>query len=92
MGIQQIKEITRKLLSPMTIRQLSSRLEVNFWQILIGLLSESQPIRKLIKWLYLGFLPAAVNFYQQIDRKILVRFAAAGLGLGLLTGFLIALL
>ena len=79
-------------MSEMTIRQLSSRLEVNFWQILIGLLSESQTIRRSIKWLYLGLLPAAANLNLQIDRKLLFRFAAAGLGLGLLTGLLISLI
>ena len=79
-------------MSSMTIRQLSSRLEVNFWQIMIGLLSESQPIRKSIRWLYLGFFPALADFYLQFNRKLLFRWAVAGLGLGLLTGFLISLI
>jgi hypothetical protein len=92
MGIHHLKEITRNLLNAMTIRQLTSRLEVNFWQILIGLLSESQPIRKSIRWLCLALFPVLADYYSQINRKLLLRWAAAGLGLGLLTGFLISLI
>jgi hypothetical protein len=54
-------------------------------------LSESQPIRRSIRWLYLGFIPAVADFFLQIDRKILIRWAVAGLGLGILAGFLIVL-
>lgn len=78
-------------MSSMTIRQISSRLEISFWQIFIGLLSESQPIRKSIRWLYLKFIPAVTDLFLQIDRKILLRWAVAGLGSGILAGFLISL-
>ena len=78
-------------MSSMTIRQISSRLEISFLQLFIGLLSESQPIRTSIRWLYLGFIPAVTDLFLQIDRKILLRWAVAGLGLGILAGFLISL-
>jgi hypothetical protein len=75
----------------MTFRNLSSRIELNFWQILISLMSESQPFQRSIRWLYFGFGPAVRNFYQQIDLKRLIRWSVVGLSLGIITGFLISI-
>jgi hypothetical protein len=91
MGCKHKNWNLRKLLSVMSIRHLSSRIELNFWQMLISLMSESQPFQRSVRWLYLDFGPAAVDFYQKLDQKRLIRWAVAGLGFGLITGFLISL-
>ena len=75
----------------MSIRNLSSRIELNFWQILIGLMSESQALQKSIRWLYLDAGPAVTDAIQRIDPKRLIRWAVIGLGFGLTTGFLISI-
>ncbi|UCD41817.1 MAG: hypothetical protein JSV69_14835 [Chloroflexota bacterium] len=54
-------------------------------------MSESQPFQQSIRWFYLGFGPAALNFYQKIDQKRLIWWAVAGLGIGVITGVLISL-
>jgi hypothetical protein len=81
----------RKFFGNMSLRHLSSRIELNFWQILIGLMSESQPFQKSIRWLYLDLGPAATDTFLRIDQKRLIRWAVIGLGFGLTTGFLISL-
>ena len=91
MESQQHKDIIRKLGSIMSLRQLSSRIELSFWHIVIGLLSESHSLQRLIRWFYLDFLPATTNFFQQFDSQRFIRWAAIGLGLGFVIGFLISL-
>lgn len=91
MDFQPQKWNIRKIIRYMSIRHLTSRIELNFWQILIGLMSESQPFQQSIRWFYLGFGPAALNFYQKIDQKRLIWWAVAGLGIGVITGVLISL-
>jgi len=91
MGSQQPIEIIRKLGSVMSLRQLSSRIELSFWQIVIGLLSESHSLQRLIRWFYLDFVPATADFFQYLDRQHVIRWAAVGLGLGFIVGFLISL-
>ncbi len=75
----------------MSLRQLSSRIELSFWHIVIGLLSESQSLQRLIRWFYLDFLPATTNSFQRFDSQRVIRWAALGLGLGFVVGFLISL-
>jgi hypothetical protein len=74
----------------MSIRHLSSRIELSFWQIVIGLLSESQTLQRLIRWFCRSFLALIADAIQQIDRQRFIRWAAAGLGLGMIVGFLIS--
>jgi hypothetical protein len=90
-GSQQSKDFIRKLESIMSLRQLSSRIELSFWHIVIGLLSESQSLQRLIRWFYLDFLPATTNSFQRFDSQRVIRWAALGLGLGFVVGFLISL-
>jgi hypothetical protein len=90
MESQQNKDILRKLGSIMSLRQLSSRIELSFWHIVIGLLSESHSLQRLIRWFYLDFLPATTNFFQRFDSQRVIRWAAVGLGLGFVVGFLIS--
>lgn len=87
----QHKDIIRKLGIIMSLRHLSSRIELSFWQIVIGLLSESHSLQRLIRWFYLDFVPATADFFQQYDRQCVIRWAAVGLGLGFVVGFLISL-
>jgi hypothetical protein len=91
MESQQHKDIIRKLGSIMSLRQLSSRIELSFWHIVIGLLSESHSLQRLIRWFYLDFLPATTYIYQQFDSQRVIRWAAIGLGLGFVVGFFISL-
>jgi hypothetical protein len=91
MGSEQSKEFIRKLGSVMSLRQLSSRIELSFWQIVIGLLSESHSLQRLIRWFYLDFVPATAEYSRQFDRQRVIRWAAIGIGLGLVVGFLISL-
>lgn len=88
MGVQNR---LRKIFDNMSLRHLSSRIELNFWQILIGLMSESKLFRKSVRWFYFGAGPAVSDTIKKIDPKLLVRWAVIGLGFGLLTGFLIYL-
>jgi hypothetical protein len=75
----------------MSLRQLSTRIELSFWQIVISLLSESQALQRLIRWAYLDLHPTLVTFLQHFEKQRAIRWAAAGLGLGLLTGILISI-
>lgn len=75
----------------MSLRQLSSRIELSFWHIVIGMLSESHSLQRLIRWFYLNFLPATKIFFQKFDGQRVIRLAAVGLGLGFVAGFLISL-
>ena len=74
----------------MSLRQLTSRIELSFWQIVIGLLSESHSLQRLIRWFYLDFVPARADFFPQFARQRVIRWAAVGLGLGFVVGFLIS--
>lgn len=91
MGNRQPVEKITKLGFIMSLRQLSTRIELSFWQIVIGVLSESQSMQRLIRWLYLDLIPLAAAFIHQFNRRRVIRWAAAGLGLGFLAGLLIAL-
>ena len=75
----------------MSIRQLSSRIELSFWQIVIELLSESPKFQRLVKWSYLGLFPAAANLLNNMSRRRAIQWAAGGLGAGLMIGLIIAL-
>lgn len=88
MGFQLFKKKVRRIMS---LREISSRIELNFWQILIGLMSESQSFQKSFRWLYLDFGPAVIVVYQTIDQKRLFRWSVIGLGSGLIIGLLISL-
>ena len=75
----------------MSLRQLSTRIEVSFWQIIISLLSESRLLQLLVRWVYLELLPTLVAFLQHFNQQRVIRWAAAGLGIGLMTGVLITI-
>jgi hypothetical protein len=74
----------------MSIRHLSSKIELGFWQIAISLLSDSRPVQQLVCWFYLDVRPKSSQFIKRLERRQLLRWSAAGLGIGLLAGFLIA--
>jgi hypothetical protein len=75
----------------MSLRQLSTRIELSFWQMVITLLSESDLLQRLIRWFYLDLLPRSVKFLKQFELRQVFRWAAAGLGMGFIIGFLIAI-
>jgi hypothetical protein len=75
----------------MSLRQLSTRIEVSFWQFIISLLSDSRLLQNFIRWVYLEFFPTLIAFIQHFNQQRVIRWAAAGLGLGLMTGFLITI-
>ena len=74
----------------MSLRQLSTKIELGFWQIAISLLSESKSIQRLVRWFYLDLRPKSSQLFNQLERHKVIRWSAAGLGMGLLFGFLIA--
>jgi len=75
----------------MSLRQLSNRIELSFWQIIISLLSDSQKLQRIVRWFYFDCQPAMSAFIQHFDRRQAIRWGAAGLGLGLIVGFLISI-
>lgn len=75
----------------MILRQLSSRIELSFWQMVISLLSESNLLQRLIRWFYLELLPRSLEFIKQFERRRVYRWSAAGLGMGFIIGLLIAI-
>lgn len=74
----------------MSLRQLPTKIELGFWQIAISLLSESKSIQRLVRWFYLDLRPKSSQLFNQLERHKVIRWSAAGLGMGLLFGFLIA--
>lgn len=72
----------------MSLRQISTRLELSFWQIIIVLLTESQAIQRLIKWAYSDFVPASAGFNPLFEKRKMFLWAAVGLGLGSIIGLL----
>ncbi len=90
MGKRQPIEKYKKHGFEMSLRQLSTRIELSFWQITIILLSQSSMLQRLIRWFYLDLLPFSAEFSKRFDRRRVYRWAAAGLGMGFMLGFLIA--
>lgn len=76
----------------MSLRQLSNRIELSFWQIIISLLSDSQKLQQMVRWFYLDCQPYLSTFFQNFDHRKAIRWGAAGLGLGLIAGFIISIL
>lgn len=76
----------------MSLRQISTRLELSFWQIIIGLLTESKATQGLIKWVYFDLFPNSASHNQLINKRKLIIWAAVGLGMGSITGLLISIL
>lgn len=74
----------------MSFRYISTRIELSFWQFVVTVLSESKTIRQIVCWTYQYFLPRIEVISKRIERKRALRWAAAGLGLGLFTGILIS--
>jgi hypothetical protein len=79
-------------LSRMSIRQIPTRIELGFWQIVIALMSESPSVQQLVRWLYSDLLPSAEKLVSKLNRRRLFRWSAGGLGMGLVIGFLTAIL
>jgi hypothetical protein len=72
----------------MNFRQLTLRLEIGFWNLAIGLLSESTFLRSLVRWLYLagtGRRPGSNPAFQPARALF---WASAGLALGFFAGLL----
>jgi hypothetical protein len=74
----------------MSVKQISSRIELSFWQITISLLTQSSSFQKLVRWFYLIIMPKSGILFQNFDHHRVFRWAAVGLVLGLIIGFLIA--
>ena len=74
----------------MSLRQISTRIELSFWQVAISLLSGSSFLQRLIRWFYLTFLPFSAKFINRFERPQVYRWAGAGLGLGFIIGLMIA--
>ena len=74
----------------MSIKQIPSKIELGFWQIVISLLSESRSVQRLVCWFYLDVGPKTKQLIHRLERQQLLRWSAAGLAMGLLVGFLIA--
>jgi uncharacterized paraquat-inducible protein A len=76
----------------MSLKQLSIRLEVSFWQLVIQLLSESRAVQAIITWIYHHGVPATTGFFHNLEVERALRWAAVGLALGFLTGLLSVLI
>lgn len=76
----------------MSLRQISTSLELSFWQIIICLLSESTAVQRLIKWGYSDLFPASTGYDTRFNKKKMFLWAALGLGLGSLIGLSISLI
>ena len=74
----------------MSLRQISTRIELSFWQVAIILLSEFSFLQRIIRWFYLTFLPFSAKFINRFERPQVYRWAGAGLGLGFIIGLMIA--
>ena len=72
----------------MSLKQISTRMEISFWQLVIQLLSESHTIQRIISWIYHRGLPSTTKFIQGLDFDRVLRWAAVGLALGFMTGLL----
>jgi hypothetical protein len=92
MGLPILIEHNKNRGTRMNLRHIPSRIELGFWQVTINLLSESILLQKLIRWFYLEFRPQFATVVRRFERQRLVRWAAAGLGMGLLFGFIAVLL
>ncbi len=75
----------------MSVKHISSRIELSFWQIAIALLSQSSSLQRVIRWFYLDIMPNVTKFSKQLDRQRIIRWAIIGLGFGFAIGFLIAI-
>jgi hypothetical protein len=75
----------------MSLKQISIRIEISFWQLVIILLSESRPVQNLITWIYKDFLPAWQHFVLTFDISRAFFWSAIGLALGVLVGILSAI-
>jgi len=90
MGKRQPNEHDKNYGIEMSLRQIPSRIELSFWQITISLLSQSSMLQRLIRWFYLDLMPFSAEFSKRFERRRVYRWAAAGLGMGFMLGFLIA--
>ncbi len=76
----------------MLIKQLSLRLEISFWQLLIALMHESSFVQNIIRWGYHRLLPIVFGLNQLIDLKKVINWGLAGFFIGLATSLIITLL
>jgi hypothetical protein len=73
----------------MTIKQLSTNLEIGFLNILIDLLSDSCLFQSLIRWIYQIAIPRLVEIQDSFEIKFALRWSLAGLVSGALIGFIL---
>ncbi len=75
----------------MSVKNISTRIELSFWQIIISLLSQSKTFQKLVRWFYQNIMPKYGTFLHNLNRHRIFHWALIGLGFGFAIGFLIAL-
>ena len=75
----------------MSVKQISSRIELSFWHIIISLLSQSSSFQYLVRLFYLIVAPKFGIILHHLNHHRIFRWAALGLGFGFVVGFLIAL-
>ena len=78
----------------LTIKTITLRLELSFWNLAIALLSDSRPCRALVRWAYPRFSPHWAQLRRAMSHPKAVPVAAAALALLVLTwgaGLILAL-
>lgn len=73
----------------MLIKQLSLRLEISFWQLIITLMYESTWVQGILRWGYRRLLPLVFGLSQMIDLKQIAVWGIRGFLVGLTIGIVI---
>lgn len=92
MGLPMLFEHNKERGARINLRHIPAKIELGFWHVTINLLTESILLQRLIRWIYLEFRPQATALLSRFERLRLVSWAAAGLLMGLLFGFIVILL
>ena len=66
----------------MSIRILSSRIEIAFWSVVVSLLSDSELVQGLVRTCYTGF--TSMQYSRTVKQALL--FCIAGLLTGIILG------
>lgn len=75
----------------MLIRQLSLRLEISFWQLVISLMYESPWVQGLLRWGYHRLLPLISGLPHLIEPKRVAIWGISGFWIGLIFGILVSI-
>lgn len=76
----------------MVFKELSLRLEIGFWQLVISLMYESAWVQSLIRWSYHRLFPILRGFNQFINTRRVVTWGIFGFFTGLIVSVIIGLL